>query len=72
MRLDFSLYEIDPENIKHLKQAMVWGAGSLIGSRLSKDNEKKLTDEEKSKEDKKSLIQGLVGAAAGAAGSKFS
>ncbi len=67
-----SLFEIDPENLKHLKQAVVWGTGSLMGTHLTRDKEKKLAPEEKKKEIKKSLMQGLVGAAAGAAGSKFS
>ena len=69
-----SLYEIDPESLKHLKQALVWGTGSIVGARLSKDkdSEKELAPEDRLKEKKKTIIQGLVGAAAGAAGSKFS
>ncbi len=67
-----ALFEIDPDDLKHLKQAAVWGTGSLMGARLSQNKEKKLNPEDKKKEVKKSLIQGLVGAAAGAAGSKFS
>ncbi len=69
-----SLYEIDPESLKHLKQALVWGTGSIVGARLAKDKDskKELLPEEKIKDKKKLIIQGLVGAAAGAAGSKFS
>ena len=67
-----SLYEIDPESLKHLKQAAIWGTGSLMGARLTQDKKHQLTKEEQDKNKKKTTIQGLVGAAAGFAGSKFS
>ncbi len=69
-----SLFEFDPDSVKHLKQAAIWGAGSIMGTRLAqdKDKRKKLLPGEKKKETKKTFIQGLVGATAGAAGSKFS
>ncbi len=58
------LYEINPAV---LKQAAVWGVGSFLSAKAGED--KPQTEEEKKKLRKKFLTQGLIGAAAGAAGS---
>jgi hypothetical protein len=56
-------FEIDPAI---LKQAAVWGLGSLAAAKLTQDEEKNFV--EKKKNTKKAIIQGIIGSAAGAAG----
>ncbi len=51
-----------------IKQAAVWGSGGILASKLSQKDDKKKTKEEKKEALKDTAIQGIAGAAAGAAG----
>ena len=64
MKSVYRLFEIDPST---LKQAAVWGLGSLLAGKLTQDEAKNLI--EKKKNTKKAITQGIIGATAGAIGS---
>lgn len=58
-----------PLAVGALKQAAIWGGGSALAAKLSSGKKEKETEEEKKERRKNLLIQGLIGAGAGALGS---